>query len=333
MRSNCTKNILAGNSNVVKVVQHICTVFVGVASMLVCSAQTDIQEVNWTMKKDSFVLQATLSSPASPGQQTAILFISGSGPTDRDGNNPFMKNNSIKGLSDSLVLEGYTTLRFDKRGIAESASKHLDESVLTFDDFVSDASHWLSKLKDSFPDYEYVIAGHSQGALIAVLVAQENKVDGLISMSGTGRPFDEIIREQLGKQIPTLVAESDSIMRLIKAGEPVEQMNPMLMSIFRPSVQPFIRSYMQYDPAKEIAALDIRVLIVQGANDLQVTTEDAQALHRAYPDASLKIIPRMNHVLKDIDGGAIKNQESYNNPELPVSRDLLHAVKNFLKNL
>lgn len=168
--------------------------------MLVCNAQTDIQEVIWTMERDSFVLQASLSSSGSPGQQTAIMFISGSGPTDRDGNNPFMKNNSIKGLSDSLVLGGYTTLRFDKRGIAESASKPLDESLLTFEDFISDASHWFRKLQDSLPNYKYVIAGHSQGALIGILVAQQNEVDGLISLAGTGRPFDEIIREQLGKQ-------------------------------------------------------------------------------------------------------------------------------------
>lgn len=301
--------------------------------MLVCNAQTDIQEVIWTMERDSFVLQASLSSSGSPGQQTAIMFISGSGPTDRDGNNPFMKNNSIKGLSDSLVLGGYTTLRFDKRGIAESASKPLDESLLTFEDFISDASHWFRKLQDSLPNYKYVIAGHSQGALIGILVAQQNEVDGLISLAGTGRPFDEIIREQLGKQMPDLVAESDSIMQKIRDGQTVDQMNPILMSIFRPSVQPFIRSYMAYDPAEEISDLDIPVLIAQGEKDLQVTLEDAHEMFKAYPQATLEILPLMNHVLKDIDGGPMKNQESYNNPELPVSHDLLQAIKKFLKNL
>lgn len=288
-----------------------------------------ITEVEWTMELDSFQLFGTLATPENP-RQVAILFISGSGPTDRDGNNPFMKNNSLKGLSDSLVLEGFTTMRFDKRGIGKSATHTMDESQLTFETFVNDASQWLSRLKDTFPDYKFIIAGHSEGSLIGILVAQRNQVDGFISIAGAGRPFEVIVREQLGKQLPGLVPESDSIVHRIKSGETVDEMNPMLLSLYRPSVQPYLRSYMKYDPKTEIGKLDVPILIVQGENDLQITTDDARTLYNGGNKATLQLIPHMNHVLKDIKGGLMENQTSYNNPELPISAALLEHVLEFL---
>jgi len=297
-------------------------------------AQADaIREVEWTLNLDSVVLHGTLATPQNQNQKTAIMFISGSGPTDRDGNNPFMKNNSIKGLSDSLVIQGYTTLRFDKRGIAESAVQSLDESTLTLDDYVTDASHWLDRLKDSFPEYTIVVAGHSEGSLIGILLAQTNEVDGFISLAGTGRTFDVIIHEQLEKQMPALVPESDSIMELIRKGETVDEMNPMLLSLYRPSVQPYMRSLLKYDPATEIGKLTVPILIVQGENDIQITPEDAKALHAASDQSTLELIPHMNHILKNIESGYIENQASYGNPELPISPELLKAIKSFLINL
>lgn len=296
-------------------------------------SQSGIDQSEWNLQRDSLVLKGTCSVPAHQNKKTAILFISGSGPTDRDGNNPMMKNNSMKGLSDSLVMDGYTTLRYDKRGIAASKNGSINESSLRFDDFVSDASAWCKKMKDSFPDYKYVIAGHSQGSLVAILAAQHEQVDGLISLAGTGRPIDQVIHEQLEKQMPNLVSESDSITALIKSGKTVKDVNPMLASLYRPAVQPYIRSWMKYDPAQEIGKLDIPILIIQGEKDLQVTENDAQLLHNADPSSILKLIPEMNHVLKNIQGGPAQNQHSYNDPNLPISSELLHAIKKNLKKL
>ena len=63
------------------------------------------------------ILSAELSEV---NKKYLIIFVAGSGPTDRDGNNPNMKNNSLKMLSDSLVSRGFSTLRIDKRGVAKS---------------------------------------------------------------------------------------------------------------------------------------------------------------------------------------------------------------------
>lgn len=312
---------------------YLIVFFILMVDLVTSTAQTNIDHSNWILKRDSGVLQGTLSTPVDHPKNVAILFISGSGPTDRDGNNPFMKNNSLKGLSDSLVLNGYTTLRFDKRGIGESSSGNLDEASLIFDDFVSDAVGWLSMLKDSFPNYKHVIAGHSQGSLVGILTARKEQTEGLISLAGTGRPIDQVIHDQLENQMPNLVGMSDSISALIKSGRTVENIPPMLASLYRPSVQPFLRSYMNYNPAAEAAKLKIPILIVQGQKDLQVTVKDANLLHTASQSSTLKLIPAMNHVLKDIRNGPIQNQESYNNPDLPISNDLLHVVKSFLKKI
>src|SRR5680860_1175998 len=295
--------------------------------------QTVINESEWEINRDSVILHGTLSTPSLENEKIVILFISGSGLTDRNGNNPFLKNNSLKGLSDYLVFAGYTTLRYDKRGIGASKNRNINESSLRFDDFVSDASAWCKKMKDSFPDYQYVIAGHSQGSLIAILVAQREMVDGLISLAGTGRPIDKVIHEQLEKQMPALVSESDSIAALIKSGQTVADMNPILSSIYRPGVQPFLRSWMKYDPAKEIGKLHIPIIIIQGEKDLQVTEEDAQLLHKTNPSSTIGLIPEMNHILKDIQGGPSQNQQSYNDPNLPISSELLKSIKSFLKKL
>ncbi|HKE36190.1 MAG TPA: hypothetical protein VKB39_02070, partial [Candidatus Baltobacteraceae bacterium] len=73
---------------------------------------------------------------------------------------------------------------------------------------------------------------------------------------------------------------------------------PELAGLFRPSVQPFVISYMKYDPAKEIAKLSLPVTIVQGTADEQVTMDDANALKAADPSAKLVVIAGMNHLLK-----------------------------------
>src|SRR5690606_41523932 len=79
-----------------------------------------IRESEWIMHQDSFQLSGTLTVPQN-SRPVAVLLIRGSGPPDRVGNNPFMKDNSSQGLSDSLLVEGFTTIGFAERGIGKRA--------------------------------------------------------------------------------------------------------------------------------------------------------------------------------------------------------------------
>ncbi|WP_419536539.1 hypothetical protein [Endozoicomonas sp.] len=84
----------------------------------------------------------------------------------------------------------------------------------------------------------------------------------------------------------------------------------MLNSLFRPSVQPYMISWVQYDPAIEVAKLKIPTLIIQGSTDLQVGIHDAEFLATASPKAQKVIIQGMNHVLKDSATEASVNLET-----------------------
>ncbi|MCW8980193.1 MAG: alpha/beta hydrolase, partial [Altibacter sp.] len=107
--------------------------------------------------------------------------------------------------------------------------------------------------------------------------------------------------------------------------------SPLLASIFRPAIQPFIFDWMQYDPQEEIAKLDIPVLIVNGDKDIQVQVSEAEKLHAAKPDAQLVILPKMNHIFKKIEGDDLENQKSYNEFNRPVMPELIEIVSNFVK--
>lgn len=265
----------------------------------------------------------------------AALIIPGSGPTDRDGNNAMgLTNNSLKMVAEGLAENGISSLRIDKRGIAGSRSAALNESDLTLEAFVADAKSWIDLLTDSLGHQGVIVIGHSQGSLVGILAAQENAaVKALISLAGTSESIDRTILKQISVQAPVLVDETETVLDSLKMGYQVKNVNPMLMSLFRPSVQPFLISYIRFDPVREISKLDIPILILNGSTDIQVKADNAQALDSAAQDSQLVIIDQMNHVLKTAPEDMAKNAATYNQPDLELSAELMPAIINFIKNL
>src|SRR5690606_11236335 len=126
--------------------------------------------------------------PAGGAPSPVVLIIAGSGPTDRDGNSPLLpgQNNSLRLLAEGLAQRGIATLRYDKRGIAESANAELREADLRFNTYVDDAAALLSRLHDDARFSRVSVVGHSEGALIAVMAAQKAAVDAIVSIAGAG---------------------------------------------------------------------------------------------------------------------------------------------------
>jgi hypothetical protein len=112
----------------------------------------------------------------------------------------------------------------------------------------------------------------------------------------------------------------------LAAGKTVETVPPALHVLFRPSVQPYMISWLRYDPAKELAALSIPVLIAQGTTDIQATAEDARLLAKANPAAKLLMVEGMNHVLKAVPNDRDKQIASYGDPTLPVVPGLVKEI-------
>jgi len=290
--------------------------------------------LNQTLNLDtgSGVLQGSLLLPKSERAVPVALLIAGSGPTDRDGNNPAGRNDSLKRLAQGLAKMGVASLRYDKRGIGASQAAGPDERGLSVDGYVSDALAWGEKLKGDPRFSELILIGHSEGALIASLAAPKSEAAALISIAGSGRPIDELLREQLqGRLPPALLATSHYLIDELKAGRAHAEVPEPLQVLFRPSVQPYLISLFAYDPAEAFAAVDLPALIIQGRHDIQVGIEDAEALQRAQPDARLAMVDGMNHVLRIAPADA-SQLASYNDPDLPIARGLLQEIQRFLQD-
>lgn len=273
-------------------------------------------------------VQGTLLSPKGSAQPPLAILIAGSGPTDRDGNQVQFKNNSLKYLAEGLAQKGIATFRYDKRVIAQIKNGTAQEEKMTFEDEVKDALLVVDYFKKKYKNITLV--GHSEGALIGLLVAQKGVISKFVSLSGAGSSSATLIEEQIAKNAPQLKEESQKVINQLRKGELVENISSYLAPVFRKSVQPYLISWFKYEPTQEIAKLSIPILIVQGTNDLQVENKQAQLLKEAQPKAQLLLIEGMNHVLKKVKTME-ENQQSYLNPDLPVPTELVEGIASFIK--
>ena len=279
------------------------------------------------------LIKGTLYAPSETSKnKTLVIVIAGSGPTDRNGNQRNLVNNSLKFLCEDVASNAIHAFSYDKRMFAMAQAGNIDEASLSFNDFITDAKDVVQFFKNQKIYKKIVIIGHSEGALIGLITANQN-TDAYISIAGAGRGIDAIILDQIALQAPFLQDEVKQNLEILKTGKTFELKNQMLASIFRPSVQPYMISWLKYQPQEEIKRLKIPVLIVNGTKDLQVSVADAKLLQQAKPDAKLLIISNMNHVFKDITGDDTANKASYNNPDLPNSSQLLDEILTFIKNL
>lgn len=306
---------------------------------LCCRSQMLPMEEAVTLKTQEGEIKGKLLLPAGVKACPVVLVIAGSGPTDMDGNSAVgnLKNNSLKFLAEGLAGNGIASLRFDKRGVATSVAAGKEESELRFEDYVNDVTGWIDWLSKDKRFTAIVVAGHSEGALIGMLACKERpRTNGCISMAGAGRPAYELIEAQvLAQQNPVSVQkEVASINESLKNGRTVGEVPVYLQSLYRPSVQPYLISWFNYNPQTVIASLKMPVMIVQGKTDIQVSIEDAERLKKSCPSAKLLLIDRMNHVLKDCDSMNPQQQMAvYGNPSLPVNAGLISSVSSFVKEV
>jgi pimeloyl-ACP methyl ester carboxylesterase len=307
-----------------------------ISLFLIVSASSFAQVTTAFTKENISVNSLLNGSLYTPNQQSKklslVILIAGSGPTDRNGNQMGLANNSLKLLAEALANNGIAVYSYDKRIFAQMASGKLDEASLSFDNFIDDAKAVIQYFKNQKKYHNITVAGHSEGALIGMVAANDN-ADAYISIAGAGRPIDEVLLEQIGKQAPFLKEEVQKNLETLKSGSTFELKNQMLASLFRASVQPYMITWIKYNPQTEIKKLQIPTLLINGDKDIQVSVQDAQLLQQAKPEAQLKIIPNMNHVFKEIKGDDAENKAAYTNPDLPISMELSSIITNFIASL
>ena len=288
-----------------------------------------------TLNTQTGDIHGKLMLPESNAPCPVVIIIAGSGPTDMDGNSigTGLTNNSLLYLARELAANGIASVRYDKRGIGKSSAAGTKEEELRFDHYIDDAAAWADKLAGDARFSKVVIAGHSEGSLIGMVAAKRSKaVKGYVSISGCGSPAYEILEKQLQSQPAQIQKESAEICKELREGRIVAQVPFYLAALYRQSVQPYLISWFAYNPAVEIAKLNIPVLILQGDKDIQVGVEEAEKLHAAHPSSSLYIIKEMNHVLKHCDTMQQMAQlATYSKPELPIKPELVSHIVEFVK--
>ncbi len=287
----------------------------------------------WQITLSKGRLAGTLLLADSTQKTPVVLLIPGSGPTDRNGNSISHKNNALKLLADSLKQHHISSLRIDKRMVGQSRFKDLTEKDLTFDRYVQDVILWLQKLKNDKRFSKIIVAGHSQGALTGLLAAQKIPVAAYISISGAGRPINEVLKQQLQGLVPQVKQKAYQIIDSLSQGYTVPHISGPLFMLFRPSVQKFLSTWMKYDPAIELSKLSIPILIVHGTTDLQIPVKDAKRLKKMNPKAKLVIIKDMNHVLKKAGADRQENLKTYHQPHRALHRELTPVLVDFIKHL
>jgi uncharacterized protein len=293
-------------------------------------APAGVEAEPFEMSRDGITIRGELWRPAArprtAGKMPVVVFIAGSGPTDRDCNQGTgLRTDAFRKLAEALAARGVASLRYDKRGVGKSSHGGNFERVV-IDDFVGDAAAVVERARAEASLGPVVVLGHSEGGLIALLLAETAPPDGLVLVATAGRPFAVVLREQLARQLDAAaMTEVDRIFGALRAGAPVDPIPPALVPLFRKNVQAFLRSELDLDPVPLFRALKVPAAVVQGENDAQVTTADARLLAGARHDARLTLLPKMNHVFRD-EASPHLPQASYIDPSLPLSPGLVDAV-------
>jgi uncharacterized protein len=301
-------------------------------SLALLAASTEV-----AIGPDGHRLHGTLLTPAmAAAGAEPVLILAGSGPTDRDGNSPLgIAAAPYRLLAEALADRGITSLRVDKRGIAASAAAMPSEEALRVQTYADDALAWAHDLRARTHARCVWLLGHSEGTLHALLAARDPRdLCGIILISSVGRRLGDILREQLRANPANAPILDEALRDLaeLEAGRavPGEGMNPALLPIFRPSVQPFMMSMLAIDPAELARAYRGPIVVIQGTTDLQTGVADAQRLGAARPGITVRIVEGMNHVLKAAPADRAANAATYADPALPLMPGLAGMLAGFI---
>jgi pimeloyl-ACP methyl ester carboxylesterase len=276
---------------------------------------------------DGATLAGTLLLPRWSELQKVpgVVLIAGSGPTDRDGNNPLVPDriDLLKLIAGRLAEAGIASLRYDKRGVGASSPRPLgtleeQERFFAWDNSVGDvvAAHGELLKHDEIKSYATALLGHSEGGLLALAAAPAladtargmRKLHGLVLAATPGRPLAEIVRAQIARSAPSLLEPAERTMAAIMAtGQVPAGLSREQQMLFPPYAGPFLRSVLSFDPATALAGLDLACLVLQGAADRQVVPMgdvqpliDALGGRRASGEAV--VLPSVSHNLKLVTG-------------------------------
>jgi len=307
----------------------------------------------------SFMAPADLSGS---DHRPAALIISGSGPTDRNGDSPgYSGLGANRNLALTLAAAGIPSLRYDKLGSGQTGlGSHGDGSGVGYDLFrqeAADAALFLASQPGVDPG-QLIVVGHSEGALFALTLAQEMAAvgappAGVILVAPLAIRYLDVLQRQISGQVEAAVASGQMtqeaatrvtsdlatvIERIRATGElPDITLGPELAPLFTPMTIEFLAQIDKIDPAEVAASLpnDLPVLVLLGEKDSQVSSDEVDQLMAGFAgggntNATLVLLPNANHALRVVEGTADPSVD-YHNPNLPFSPGAVTAIDDFLE--
>ena len=217
-------------------------------------------------------IDGTLLSNGSIESQDLVIIIGDSGPTDRNGNQNFLKSNTLKKLATALTSDSIASFRYDKRIVKQIRRGNVNMKI-TFDDFVTDAKSVINYFKSQNIFSNIYVIGHGQGSLVGMLSFEDN-VDGFISVAGSGKDIGDVIVDQVNNTARQYIEDTRRVIKSLKEGKTTRDYPQALAAMFNLETQPFMMSWMAYNPSKVIKNIDIPMLIINGTKDFQVPEED-----------------------------------------------------------
>ena len=156
-----------------------------------------------------------------------------------------------------------------------------------------------------------------------MLALQHAPVAGLITACAPALPGDEIIMQQFeaaGRMPPEILDSCRRMLATLKKGGHIDSVHRGLLRTFRPSVQGYLASWIQYDPRVEMAKVTVPALVLEGTRDLIADTTDAALLVAARPGTKEVVIDGMNYMFKQAPPDRNANIDTYSKPGLPVKK-------------
>ncbi|MBN3583955.1 alpha/beta hydrolase [Algoriphagus aestuarii] len=323
------------------------------------------EDVTFPNTKAGITLAGTLTLPQEGSNFPAVILISGSGAQNRDeelmGHKPFLV------LSDFLTRNGIAVLRYDDRGTAQSTGNHHASTSADFADDAEAAFDYLKTRNEINPE-KIGFAGHSEGGIIAPMVAARNaEVRFIVLMAGTGIPGDQLLLLQqrlLGKtagmnenQLTANDEISKKAFEIIKiSANPERDLTDFMIDTFRSlppnqipngmteadfvnaqvnqMTSPWMQYFIQYNPAPTLQKVTCPVLAINGSKDLQVAPkENLEAIKNALEEggnSDFKIveIPGLNHLFQESTTGAISEYQTIEQTFSPVA---MKEILNWIK--
>lgn len=286
-------------------------------------------------------LAGTITQPKGKGPFPGVVLISGSGPQDR--NEEILRHKPFWVIADYLAKKGFTVLRYDDRGIGKSTG--IFEGATTFD-FAKDAQTAYEFLNNyrKIDTSRIGLIGHSEGGLIAPIIAAENKhVDFIVLLAGPSVQGSKIIVDQ--QELIALAAGTDSskvkkdvvlfqnMMDFILKNQLSEQLNTELQEQIRYWISEikievpqqfspgqyaqylsnaftnnWMKSFIAIDPADFLKQVDCPILALFGEKDLQVSVranlEQMKKFIKPNNGSQLTVFENLNHLFQTANSGS-----------------------------